>query len=93
MLDPYIRKKLDNDSRGLYSSHFRVPDVYGVYKLVVQKFNFGLSWIDMNVEIPVRPLKSSEYDRFIPMQLPYYASLLTVVCGFFLMTSIFLYTK
>ena len=77
--------------QGYYSSEFKVPDVKGVFKLVVEHFKFGYSWLDLSVQTPVRPLKSSEYDRYIPMQLPYYSSLLTVVIGFLVMTTVFLY--
>lgn len=93
MLDPHIRQTFDYKGDGLYETSFRVPDNYGVYKLVVEYFRFGYSWIDLSVETPVRPLKSSEYERFIPMQLPYYSSLLTVVTGFIVMTTVFLYSK
>ena len=80
-------------TQGRYTASFKVPDVYGVYKLVVQFFRFGHSWVDLSVETPVRPFKSSEYARFIPMQLPYYSSLLTLIIGFFVMTTAFLYSK
>ena len=93
MLDPYIRRTFEYKDNGQYEASFRVPDKYGVYKLVVEYFSFGYSWIDLSVETPVRPLKSSEYERFIPMQLPYYSSLLTVVTGFLIMTTVFLYSK
>jgi hypothetical protein len=44
-------------------------------------------------QVPVRPFKHNEYERFLLCAYPYYASALSVMGAFFAVGMFFLYTK
>lgn len=44
-------------------------------------------------QVPVRPFKHNEYERFLVCAYPYYASALSMMAGFFVLGFYFLYTK
>merc|ERR1711920_268728 len=92
MLDPYIRKTFDYQGDGSYTTQFQLPDTYGVFKLVVKHEEFGVSWIDVETPTPLRPFRTDEYDRFIPMQIPYYATAYTCMAGVLVLCVAFLYS-
>ncbi len=45
MLDPYVRRALAHNGEGTFSLQFKVPDVYGVFKYVVDYRRRGYSHI------------------------------------------------
>ena len=63
MLDPYIRRTLSHDGSGTYRLNFRVPDVYGVFKYVVDHYDPGYSHVTLEHVQPVRPFRHDEYPR------------------------------
>ena len=86
MLDPYIRKNLtyvEEHDNGDYSTVDRgreeddeqiihVPDVYGVYKFRLFYQRQGVSFINENTQVSIRPFKHNEFPRFILAAYPYY---------------------
>ncbi|PNH04740.1 Dolichyl-diphosphooligosaccharide--protein glycosyltransferase subunit [Tetrabaena socialis] len=93
MLNPYIRLPLQHDGQGVFSLRFMVPDVYGVFKYVVDYSRRGYSYIKLTHQVPVRPFKHNEYERFLVCAYPYYASALSVMLAFFSLSFFFLYHK
>lgn len=85
MLDPYIRKTLSYNkekNNGEYSTVgmkrcadeqiIRAPDVYGIYKFRLFYQRQGLSLINENTQVSIRPYKHNEFPRFILAAYPYY---------------------
>eukprot|EP00736_Rhodelphis_marinus_P001799 Rmarinus@m.3273 len=93
MLNPYLRTTLSADDAGRFSSQFRLPDVYGVFKFRLDYRRLGYSFLFEEDLSPVRPLRHNQFERFIPMAYPYYASALSMMVGLFLFSWVFLYTK
>ena len=93
MLDPYVRRILDSDGNGKFSTTFKIPDVYGVYSLVVEYFRVGYTSLHSKELVTVRPFRHNEYERFIPSAFPYYASAFSMMAGVALFSIIFLFQK
>jgi len=91
-LSPLVRKPL-RDKNGIFSTQFRVPDVYGVFQLKVQYQRLGYTFLSNIDKVTVRPLRHSEYERYIEMAYPYYASVFSMMGGFLLFSFVFLYYK
>lgn len=88
MLDPYVRLALEARGGGEYAAEFTAPDVYGVFKLLVDYRRAGLTPLLVANETTVRPPMMHEYERFIPAAYPYYAAVFSggvaaFVFGFF----------
>eukprot|EP00262_Sarcandra_glabra_P002092 TRINITY_DN12348_c0_g1_i1.p1 TRINITY_DN12348_c0_g1~~TRINITY_DN12348_c0_g1_i1.p1 ORF type:complete len:436 (-),score=61.57 TRINITY_DN12348_c0_g1_i1:475-1782(-) len=93
MMSPYVLKTLSNDQKGLYSTSFRVPDVYGVFQFKVEYQRVGYTSLSLAKQIPVRPFRHNEYERFIPAAYPYYGASFSTMAGFFVFTIFYLYNK
>eukprot|EP00199_Chlamydomonas_sp_CCMP681_P000714 CAMPEP_0119107804 /NCGR_PEP_ID=MMETSP1180-20130426/11608_1 /TAXON_ID=3052 ORGANISM="Chlamydomonas cf sp, Strain CCMP681" /NCGR_SAMPLE_ID=MMETSP1180 /ASSEMBLY_ACC=CAM_ASM_000741 /LENGTH=437 /DNA_ID=CAMNT_0007093347 /DNA_START=11 /DNA_END=1324 /DNA_ORIENTATION=+ len=93
MLDPHVRLPLEHDGKGTFSVRFKVPDVYGVFKYVVNYKHQGYSYIELTQQVPVRPFKHDEYERFLGCAFPYYASALSTMLAFFSLGFFYLYHK
>jgi oligosaccharyltransferase complex subunit beta len=93
MLDPHYRIPLQHDGKGHFSVQFQVPDVYGVFKYVMEYKRKGYSYIDLELVVPVRPFKHDEYQRFLPAAYPYYASAASTMAAFFVVGLVLLYGK
>ncbi|KAH7520075.1 hypothetical protein FEM48_Zijuj08G0105300 [Ziziphus jujuba var. spinosa] len=93
MMSPYVLKTLATNQKGLYSTSFKVPDVYGVFQFKVEYHRLGYTSLSLSKQIPVRPFRHNEYDRFITTAFPYYGASFTTVAGFFIFSFIFLYNK
>ncbi|XP_044509830.1 dolichyl-diphosphooligosaccharide--protein glycosyltransferase 48 kDa subunit-like isoform X2 [Mangifera indica] len=93
MMSPYVLKTLSNDKKGLYSTAFKVPDVYGVFQFKVEYQRLGYTSLSLSKQIPVRPYRHNEYERFIPAAYPYYGAAFSMMAGFFVFTIFHLYSK
>ncbi|XP_042495714.1 dolichyl-diphosphooligosaccharide--protein glycosyltransferase 48 kDa subunit-like [Macadamia integrifolia] len=93
MMSPYVLKTLSTDQKGLFFTSFKVPDVYGVFQFKVEYQRLGYTSLSLSKQIPVRPFRHNEYERFIPTAFPYYGSSFTMMAGFFLFTIVYLYNK
>ncbi|KAL5557235.1 hypothetical protein UlMin_039471 [Ulmus minor] len=93
MMSPYVLKTLATDQKGLYHTSFKVPDVYGVFQFKVEYQKLGYTTLSLSKQIPVRPFKHNEYERFITTAFPYYGASFTTMAGFFIFSFIFLYHK
>ena len=70
-----------------------MPDVKGVFKLVLNYEREGISLIHIEEELPVRPFKHNQYERFIVAAYPYYAGIFSSMAAFFIFGFAILYTK
>ncbi|KAI3922048.1 hypothetical protein MKX01_005737 [Papaver californicum] len=93
MMSPYVLKNLSTDKKGLYSTIFKVPDVYGVFQFKVEYQRLGYTGLSLSKQIPVRPYRHNEYERFIPTAFPYYGASFSTMAGFFVFTIVYLYHK
>ncbi|KAK8558719.1 hypothetical protein V6N13_098359 [Hibiscus sabdariffa] len=93
MMSPYVLKTLSNDKKGLYSTSFKVPDVYGVFQFKVEYQKLGYTSLSLAKQIPVRPYRHNEYERFIPTAYPYYGAAFSTMAGFFIFSFVHLYNK
>ncbi|KAF3439033.1 hypothetical protein FNV43_RR17308 [Rhamnella rubrinervis] len=93
MMSPYVLKTLATDQKGLYYTSFKVPDVYGVFQFKVDYHRLGYTSLSLSKQIPVRPFRHNEYERFITTAFPYYGASFTTMAGFFIFSFIFLYNK
>ncbi|KAL2905608.1 Dolichyl-diphosphooligosaccharide--protein glycosyltransferase 48 kDa subunit [Bienertia sinuspersici] len=93
MMSPYVLKTLSNDKKGLYYTSFKVPDVYGVFQFKVEYQRLGYTSLSLSKQIPVRPFKHDEYERFIPVAFPYYGGSFSTMAAFFIFSILYLYHK
>lgn len=93
MMSPYVLKTLSNDNKGRYFTSFKVPDVYGVFQFKVEYDRLGYTSLSLAKQIPVRPFKHNEYERFIPAAYPYYGAAFSMMAGFFVFSAVHLYNK
>ncbi|XP_071722147.1 dolichyl-diphosphooligosaccharide--protein glycosyltransferase 48 kDa subunit-like isoform X2 [Rutidosis leptorrhynchoides] len=93
MMSPYVLKTLSTDKKGLYSTSFKVPDAYGVFQFKIEYENLGYTTLSLSKQIPVRPYRHNEYERFIPAAYPYYGATFSMMAGLFIFTAVHLYNK
>ncbi|KAG9510541.1 Dolichyl-diphosphooligosaccharide--protein glycosyltransferase 48 kDa subunit, partial [Fragariocoptes setiger] len=91
-IDPFVRTTMKQDG-DYYVAQFKVPDVYGVYKLVVDYKHEGLTYIFSSTQVSVRPLKHNEYERYIYSAYPYYLSAFLMMVYLYLFSFVFVYYK
>ena len=65
MLDPYVRKTFVDEGQGKFTSHFQIPDVYGVFTLKVDYNRVGFTSISHHEVITILPFRHTDYERFI----------------------------
>ncbi|CAL5324762.1 unnamed protein product [Camellia sinensis] len=93
MMSPYVLKTLSTNQKGLYYTSFKVPDVYGVFQFKVEYHRLGYTSLSLAKQIPVRPFRHNEYERFITTAFPYYGASFSTMAGFFIFSFIYLYSK
>ncbi|XP_050234948.1 dolichyl-diphosphooligosaccharide--protein glycosyltransferase 48 kDa subunit-like [Mercurialis annua] len=93
MMSPYVLKNLSTDKKGLYYTTFKVPDVYGVFQFKIDYQRLGYTSLSLSKQIPVRPYRHNEYERFILAAYPYYGASFSMMVGFFVFTLVYLYSK
>lgn len=93
MLSPRLRITMLVDPSGEYSAHFRCPDVYGIYKFVVNYHAPGFRPLSLSRKVSVRPYWHNEFLRFIPQAYPYYLSAAATLAGIVVFSAIFLLIK
>ncbi|CAI4222005.1 unnamed protein product [Auanema sp. JU1783] len=91
-IDPFVRTVLQNKN-GRLSIKFTLPDVYGVFKFLVDYRRVGYSHLHDVQQVSVRPLLHTQYERFIPSAYPYYASSFSMMAGLVLFSIVFLHFK
>ncbi|XP_022012664.2 dolichyl-diphosphooligosaccharide--protein glycosyltransferase 48 kDa subunit [Helianthus annuus] len=93
MMSPYVLKTMSTDKKGLYHASFKVPDVYGVFQFKVEYQRLGYTSLSLAKQIPVRPFRHNEYERFIPTAFPYYGASFSTMAAFFIFSFVYLYSK
>ncbi|OVA06405.1 UbiB domain [Macleaya cordata] len=51
MMSPYVLKTLSTDQKGLYSTSFRIPDVYGVFQFKVEYQRLGFTGLSLSKQV------------------------------------------
>lgn len=93
MMSPYVLKTLSTDQKGWYHTSFKVPDVYGVFQFKVEYQRLGYTSLSLSKQIPVRPFRHNEYERFITTAFPYYGASFSTMAGFFIFSVVYLFNK
>lgn len=91
-IDPFVRTPLKKQGNK-YVAKFKVPDVYGVYKFIVDYKRIGYTHLFSSTQVSVRPLRHDQYERFIRSAYPYYISAFSMMFGVFIFSCFFLYHK
>ncbi|KAF5394564.1 Dolichyl-diphosphooligosaccharide--protein glycosyltransferase non-catalytic subunit [Paragonimus heterotremus] len=91
-IDPFIRRTMKHKD-GLYYAHLKLPDVYGVFKFVVDYHRLGYTHLKSTTQVPVRPFTHTQYERFIEAAYPYYFSAISMIIGLVMFSFVFLYYK
>lgn len=78
---------------GKFYLDFKLPDVYGVFKFLVDYHRVGYTHVYSSTQVSVRPLMHTQYERFIQAAYPYYASAISMMVGLVLFSFLFLYFK
>ncbi|KAJ1367452.1 hypothetical protein KIN20_028362 [Parelaphostrongylus tenuis] len=91
-IDPFVRVTLSNKN-GHFSTHFKLPDIYGVYKFLVDYRRIGYTHLYDVQQVSVRPLLHNQYERFVRSAFPYYASSFSMMVGVVLFSLVFLHFK
>uniref|UniRef100_F1L1C8 Dolichyl-diphosphooligosaccharide--protein glycosyltransferase 48 kDa subunit n=1 Tax=Ascaris suum TaxID=6253 RepID=F1L1C8_ASCSU len=91
-IDPFVRTTLKNTG-GKLKAQFKLPDVYGVFKFLVDYRRIGYTHLYDVRQVSVRPLEHTQYERFIRSAYPYYASAFSMMLGVMLFSCVFLYHK
>ncbi|XP_014675195.1 PREDICTED: dolichyl-diphosphooligosaccharide--protein glycosyltransferase 48 kDa subunit-like [Priapulus caudatus] len=91
-IDPFVRTAL-TPKNGKYVAQFKLPDVYGVFKFVVDYNRIGYTHLYASTQVSVRPLEHTQYERFIPSAYPYYASAFSMMGGVLLFSLVFLHLR
>lgn len=90
-IDPFVRQTMKAQSDGTYVARFKVPDVYGVYKMEVDYKKEGLTYLFSSTQVSVRPLRHNEYERFIYSAYPYYLSAFLMMVYLYMFSFVYLY--
>lgn len=93
-LDPFVRTYLSktSDGKSLFVQ-FTLPDVYGVFQFKVDYVRLGYTYLYSNTQIPVRPFRHTQYERFISSAFPYYAAAFSMMVGVVLFSCVFINHK
>ncbi|VDP31294.1 unnamed protein product [Soboliphyme baturini] len=91
-IDPFIRTSLV-PKNGKYSVQFKIPDVYGVFKFLVDYQRIGWTHLYSVTQVSVRPFEHTQFHRFIPAAFPYYVSAFSMMFSVFLLSFVILYHK
>lgn len=92
-IDPFVRQTMQRRSDGTYVANFKVPDVYGVYKMEVDYKKEGLTYLFSSTQVSVRPLRHNEYERFIYSAYPYYLSAFLMMAYLYVFSFVYLYQQ
>lgn len=94
-IDPFVRlnMKRDNASSAFYVAEFKLPDVYGVYQYIINYQRLGWTTVYSSTQVSVRPLKHTQYERFILAAYPYYASAFSMMLGVLIFSFAFLHHR
>jgi len=92
-IDPFVRQKMKHDNKGNFKLEFKLPDVYGVFKFVVDHNRLGYTHLTSTTQVSVHPLEHTQYERFIRSAFPYYVSAFSMMGGLWLFACVFIHFK
>jgi len=92
-IDPFVRTTLAPSKSGVFSTTYKLPDVYGVYQFKVDYNRVGYTRLFSATQVSVRPLEHTQYERFILSAYPYYSSAFSMMLGVCLLSLVFLHYR
>jgi oligosaccharyltransferase complex subunit beta len=92
-LDPFVRTLLTPSKTGVFEAKYKLPDIYGIFKFVVNYNRIGYTHLFSSTQVSVRPLEHTAYERFIPSAYPYYVSAFSMIVAVFFFSFIQLYHR
>lgn len=92
-IDPFVRLTLNKTSGSRYVAEFKLPDVYGVFQFKVDYNRLGYTYLFSTVQVSVRPMQHTQYERFITTAFPYYTSAFSMMLGVVLFSCVFLHYR
>lgn len=92
-IDPFVRLYLKASDEGVFSTQFKLPDVYGVFKFKIDYDRIGYTHLFSSTQVSVRPKQHTQYERFISSAYPYYASAFSMMVGICIFSFVFLHHK
>ncbi|KAH8581780.1 dolichyl-diphosphooligosaccharide-glycosyltransferase beta subunit [Cryptosporidium sp. chipmunk genotype I] len=94
MLDPYIRtylkQSVDESQSSTFSSTFKIPEVWGVYKFVINHKRIGFNTISYESITTVRNFRHDQNERFNIAAIPYYSAFILTLFSFCYFTLLFI---
>eukprot|EP00340_Litonotus_pictus_P011341 CAMPEP_0170535848 /NCGR_PEP_ID=MMETSP0209-20121228/101822_1 /TAXON_ID=665100 ORGANISM="Litonotus pictus, Strain P1" /NCGR_SAMPLE_ID=MMETSP0209 /ASSEMBLY_ACC=CAM_ASM_000301 /LENGTH=479 /DNA_ID=CAMNT_0010837155 /DNA_START=48 /DNA_END=1488 /DNA_ORIENTATION=+ len=95
MMDPFYRLQLKMLSMGkpTYTTSFKSPDKWGVFKFIIDYKRVGYSYLDITTKCPLKPFRHDEYERFLSIAYPYYISVFSVIFGFVIFVIVFFFSS
>jgi len=95
MLNPYYRLQLKHlsNNKPTYYVNFKAPELWGVFKFIIDYKRPGYSYIDSTTKVPLRPYRHNEFQRFLPIAYPYYLSCIAIFVFFIIFSILFLFSK
>lgn len=78
---------------GKLQAGFKLPDIYGVFKFLVDYRRVGYTHLYDVQQVTVRQFDHTQYERFVHSAYPYYVSAFSMMAGVVLFSLIFLYHK
>lgn len=85
MMNIQLRKNFDSvNEDGCLESQIYLPTRPAIYTLRLRHLRPGLSLLNAEQKILVRPKRHDEYARFLPVAWPYYVSWLSVLVATYL---------
>ncbi|KCV69089.1 hypothetical protein H696_04504 [Fonticula alba] len=90
MLEPFLRAALEPTTDGHFTATFSLPNAYGVFTFSLSLMSPGLSFINVPEVVAIRPLRYSQYERFLPSGHFSYAAIWVMAAATVLVTLFFL---
>jgi oligosaccharyltransferase complex subunit beta len=78
---------------GKLHAAFKLPDIYGVFKFLVDYRRVGYTHLYDVQQVTVRQFDHTQYERFVHSAYPYYVSAFSMMAGVVIFSLIFLYHK
>uniref|UniRef100_F6PZY0 Dolichyl-diphosphooligosaccharide--protein glycosyltransferase 48 kDa subunit n=1 Tax=Xenopus tropicalis TaxID=8364 RepID=F6PZY0_XENTR len=94
-IDPFVRTFLKKNVKQVGSKLYLLIGCYGFHNPlgVYHGDTACFTLFSPPLQVSVRPLQHTQYERFIPSAYPYYASAFSVMFGLFIFSIVFLHMK
>ncbi|KAL7068372.1 putative dolichyl-diphosphooligosaccharide--protein glycotransferase [Cryptosporidium serpentis] len=96
MLNPYIRTGLQHKNDGdishtIFHTNIKVPEVFGIYKFVINHKRIGYNYILYESLVTIRSFRHDQNQRLLISAYPFYTSFLLTLTLFIFFVIIFVF--